>query len=233
MTVDVTRRYWDSLFMAMEGERSARSSAWLNRHLKALAKTGNRLVDLGCGTGDDVRVLAREGFWTVGLDFSWSALTFARDMFPRGRYVQADLRARRLPFADASFDGVIARCALHYFTLKQTEHIVDEVARILVPGGALAIVVNSAKMLSKRMRYQYDTHKVLEPRTIRFADGVVRHFFTRAELERLLRDEFEIEYEHEGVFRQYEEQRVAWTIRARKKAKPRKTAKPKARAARG
>ena len=220
MSIDVARRYWDSLFQSMEGERSARSSAWLNRHLKALARTGNRLVDLGCGTGDDVRVLAREGFWTVGLDFSWNALTFARDMFPRGRYVQADLRARRLPFGDATFDAVIARCALHYFTLKETERVFDEVARILVPGGAFAFVVNSSKMLVKRMRYEYKTHKIVEPRTIRFADGVVRHFFTRPELAKLLRDDFEVEYEHEGVFRQYEEQRIAWVIRARKKGAP-------------
>jgi ubiquinone/menaquinone biosynthesis C-methylase UbiE len=217
MTVDTTRRYWDSLFSSMEGERSARSSAWLNRHLKALARTGNRLVDLGCGTGDDVRVLAREGFWTVGLDFSWSALTFARDMYSRGQYVQADLRARRLPFRDAAFDAVIARCSLHYFTSAETERIVAEVARILVPGGAFAFVVNSSNMLAKRMRYEYRTHKQLEPRTIRFADGIVRHFFTRAELSRLLREGFDVEYEHEGVFRQYEEQRIAWTVRARRK----------------
>jgi ubiquinone/menaquinone biosynthesis C-methylase UbiE len=218
MSVDTTRRYWESLFSSMEGERSARSSAWLNRHLKALARTGNRLVDLGCGTGDDVRVLAREGFRTVGLDFAWNALTFARDMYSRGLYVQADLRARHLPFVDASFDAVIARCALHYFTLKETERIFVEVARVLVPGGAFAFVVNSSKMAQKRMRYEYKTHKVLEPRTIRFADGVVRHFFTRPELARLLRADFEVEYEHEGVFRQYEEQRIAWVVRARKKA---------------
>ena len=217
MSVDTTKRYWESLFSSMEGERSARSSAWLNRHLKPLARTGNRLVDLGCGTGDDVRVLAREGFWTVGLDFAWNALTFARDMFPRGRYVQADLRGRRLPFREETFDAVIARCSLHYFTVKETERIIDEVARILVPGGAFAFVVNSSNMLAKRMRYEYKTHKLLEPRTIRFADGVVRHFFTRPELARLLRSSFDVEYEHEGLFRQYEEQRIAWTVRARRR----------------
>src|SRR5438093_6621278 len=215
--VDVARRYWDSLFMAMEGERSARSSAWLNRHLKALARTGNRLVDLGCGTGDDVRVLAREGFDTVGLDFSWAALAFARDMFSRGRYVQADLRGRRLPFRDAAFDAVISRCALHYFTLAQTERIFDEVARVLVPGGTFAFVVNSAESLQKKIRYDYDGTKKLETRTIRFKDGVVRHFFTEPELRRLLRKSFAIEYIHEGTFLQYEERRIAWTVRAKKK----------------
>lgn len=212
---DAARRYWDSLFMAMEGDRSARSSAWLNRHLRPLARTGNRVLDLGCGTGDDVRVLAREGFATVGLDFSWNALAFARDMY-RGRYVQADLRARRLPFRDGSFDGVIARCSLHYFTLAQTEKIVAEVARVLVPGGSFAFVVNSAEYLKKKARYDYATAKTVEPRTIQFADGVQRHFFTRPELGRILKG-WDVEYEHEGLFRQYEEQRIAWTVRARKK----------------
>jgi ubiquinone/menaquinone biosynthesis C-methylase UbiE len=218
-STDATRRYWDSLFMAMEGERSAKSSAWLNRHLKALSRTGNRLVDLGCGTGDDVRVLAREGFDTVGLDFSWAALAFSRDMFPRGRYVQADLRGRRLPFRDATFDAVIARCALHYFPVAQTERVFAEVARVLVPGGAFAFVVNSAQSLKKKIRYNYDGTKTLETRTIRFKDGVVRHFFTEPELRRLLRAAgFEIEYIHEGTFLQYEERRIAWTVRARKKS---------------
>ena len=217
MKVDPSKRYWEGLFMAMEGERSARSSAWLERHIKALGRTGPRLVDLGCGTGDDVRVLAREGFWTVGLDFAFSALLFARDMFPRGRYVQADLRARRLPFRDASFDAVTARCSLHYFALSQTQRIVDDVARILVPGGTFAFVVNSAESLKRKIRYDYGETKKLELRTIRFKDGLVRHFFTEAELKRLLRGAFDIEYAHEGTFLQYEERRIAWTVRARKK----------------
>ncbi len=217
MKIDASKHYWEGLFMAMEGERSARSSAWLDRHVKALARTGPRLVDLGCGTGDDVRVLAREGFWTVGLDFAWSAITFARDMFPRGHYLQADLRARRLPFRDASFDTVIARCSLHYFTVAQTQRIVDEVARILVAGGAFAFVVNSAEHLRRKMRYDYAGARTLEPRTMRFNDGLVRHFFSEAEIQRLLRASFDVEYAHVGPFRQYEERRIAWTVRARKR----------------
>ncbi len=214
---DPSKLYWEGLFMAMEGDRSARSSAWLNRHLKALARTGPRLVDVGCGTGDDVRVLAREGFWTVGMDFAWNGLTFARDMFPRGHYVQADLRARRLPFRDESFDAVIARCSIHYFTPAQTQRIVADLARILVPGGTFAFVVNSAESLKRKMRYDYGEAKVVETRTLQFKDGVVRHFFTETEIRQLLRGAFDIEYAHQGTFVQYEERRIAWTVRARKR----------------
>lgn len=217
MSVDAPRRHWEALFSAMEGERSARSSAWLDRHLKKLARTGPRLLDLGSGTGDDVRVLAKQGFWTVGLDFAWNALSFSRDMFPRGRWVQADLRDRRLPFRDASFDAVTARCSLHYFTLPQTQRIVDEVARVLAPGGSFAFVVNAAEHLRRKLRYDYASAKVLEPRTMRFKDGLVRHFFTEADLRKLLGKNFEIEYARQGPFRQYDEKRIAWTVRARKK----------------
>lgn len=214
---DRARRYWEELFAAMEGERSARSSEWLRPHLEALARTGPRLLDLGCGTGDDVRILAREGFWPVGLDFAANAVFFARDMYRRGHFAQADMTGKHLPFRDGSFDGVIARCSLHYFTTAQTRRIVDEVARVLVPGGSFAFVVNSAAFLKTRERYDYARAKTLEPRTVRFTDGVTRHFFLQSELRRMLRGSFAVEVMTEGEFRQYEERRIAWTVRARRK----------------
>lgn len=213
----VARRHWEDLFAAMEGERSARSSEWLRPHLKALARTGPRLLDLGSGTGDDVRILSREGFRPVGLDFATNAISFARDMFSRGRFVQADLEAKRLPFKDASFDAVISRCSLHYFTRATTQRIFDEVARVLAPGGTVALVVNSAEHLRRRMQYDYDGAKAVEPRTLRMKSGMQYHFFTEAELRRLLRPHFEVERMHEGPFQQYEERKRAWVVRARKK----------------
>lgn len=212
------KRHWEDVFASMEGERSARSSAWLKPHLKALARNGPRLLDLGSGTGDDVRVLSREGFQPVGLDFAWNAITFARDMFPRGKFVQADLEARHLPFVDASFDAVIARCSLHYFTLKTRQHVIAEVARVLGSRGTFAFVVNSAEHLRRRMQYDYDGAKTLEPRTLRLASGMQYHFFTETELRRLLRPRFDVERMHEGPFHQYEERKRAWVVRARKKA---------------
>lgn len=221
----VVRRHWEDLFASMEGERSARSSEWLRPHLKTLARTGPRLLDLGSGTGDDVRILSREGFRAVGLDFATNAISFARDMFPRGRFVQADLEARHLPFRDASFDAVISRCSLHYFTIETTQRIVDEVARVLVPGGTFAVVVNSSEHLRRRMQYEYDGAKAVEPRTLRMKSGLQYHFFTEGELRRLLRPHFEVERMHEGPFQQYEERKRAWVVRGRK----REAAKPAAR----
>jgi ubiquinone/menaquinone biosynthesis C-methylase UbiE len=213
----VAKRHWDDVFAAMEGERSARSSEWLRPHLKALGRTGGSLLDLGCGTGDDVRVLAREGFRPVGLDFSLYALVFARDMYARGHYVQADLEARRLPFRDRAFDAVISRCSLHYFTLAVMRRIVDEVARILVPDGAFALVVNSAEHLRRKMQYDYEGAKTVEPRTVRLRTGMQYHFFTQAEIRSLLGDNFVIETMREGPFRQYEERKRAWVVRARRR----------------
>lgn len=212
----VAKRHWEQLFASMEGDRSARSSEWLRPHLRALARTGPRLLDLGSGTGDDVRILAREGFRPVGLDFAWNGLRFARDMFPRGRFLQADLEGRRLPFRDASFDAVIARCTLHYFTRTVTERIFGEIARVLVPGGALAFVVNSGEHLRRKLQYDYTGATRLEPRLLRMRDGLRYRFFSETELRRLLRPHFEVERMREGPFRQYDERKRAWTVRARR-----------------
>lgn len=215
MPADRHRRHWENVFMAMEGERSARSSEWLRPHLRALGRTGGRILDIGCGTGDDVRVLAREGFAPVGLDFAWNGLVFARDMFPRGRFVQADVTAKRLPFRDDTFDAAIARCSLHYFRMSALRRIFAEVSRVLVPGGTFAVMVNSSEHLRRKMQYDYTGAKTVEPRTLRMRNGMQYHFFTRGDLEELAGTRFDIETTKEGPFDQYDQKKRVWTARAR------------------
>jgi SAM-dependent methyltransferase len=110
---------------------------------------GERLLDLGCGGGRHAFQALRLGARVIALDAGTSEVTQVRDtvgaMVDAGELrdqaeagmVQGD--ARRLPFADASFDRVIAAEVL--------EHIVDdrramaELARVLRPGGTMAVTV--------------------------------------------------------------------------------------------
>lgn len=93
-----------------------------------------RVLEVGSGTGVLTRELHR---WTeaqvVGLDLSRPALSFTRGHDPATRLVQGDGRA--LPFADDAFDAAIA----HYLLLwvRQPERLLQEMVRILRPGGAL------------------------------------------------------------------------------------------------
>jgi SAM-dependent methyltransferase len=103
---------------------------------------GTRLLDVGCGTGYMLSRLDR-GIRAVGLDFSPHALELAAERAPGVELVRGS--AYHLPFADASFDALLA--------LDVIEHLDDdlraskEIARVLAPSGVAVIAVPAAPWL--------------------------------------------------------------------------------------
>ncbi len=75
--------------------------------LKPLArfvKAGDRVLDVGCGSGRLVRLFEPLRVTYVGLDQSEALLTIAKQQFPNLEFVLGDMG--QLPFPDASFDQV-------------------------------------------------------------------------------------------------------------------------------
>ena len=72
-----------------------------------------RAIDLGCGTGANVRYLARHGFEATGVDFSPEALRIARKRARADgtdasvRFVEGDLTAGEIPRVEGPFDLLI------------------------------------------------------------------------------------------------------------------------------
>jgi len=98
---------------------------------------GRRTLELGCGEGRVARDLAARGHRVVGVDSSPTLLRHARDADPASTYILGDARA--LPLADGSFDVAVAYNSL--MDVDGMPEAVEEVARVLAPGGRFCISV--------------------------------------------------------------------------------------------
>ena len=94
-----------------------------------------RALDLGCGSGRHIPLLAESGArMVVGTDASHKA-TLCASRYQQAYLMQCD--NRRLPFKSESIDIVVAWGSLHYGTRKDLETALDEIRRVLVPDGIL------------------------------------------------------------------------------------------------
>jgi ubiquinone/menaquinone biosynthesis C-methylase UbiE len=110
----------------------------------ASGRAGLRLLDCGCGTGSNLRVLLEPRGEAWGLDLTWTGLQFARRAGVT-RAVQANAAA--MPFPSAAFDIATSFDVL-YCLPDEVEHTaVSEMWRVLKPGGAAIIHVPAMNVL--------------------------------------------------------------------------------------
>ena len=95
------------------------------------------IMEVGCGTGNNLWFLAHEGFSVVGIDGSPSAVDYSRNWLESAGF-SAELAVGnfvKLPFADNRFDLIFDRAALCYLGFSQIAAAVQEIHRVLKPGG--------------------------------------------------------------------------------------------------
>jgi demethylmenaquinone methyltransferase/2-methoxy-6-polyprenyl-1,4-benzoquinol methylase len=134
---------------------------WKRRVVKlAQIKTGDRALDLCCGTGDISFALARGGAATTGLDFSAQMLevaaqrqTHLKSQVVNLKFLQGD--AQQLPFPENSFDAVTVGYGLR--NLTSWERGLDEMFRVARPGARL-IVLDFGKPTNALWRSLYFAH---------------------------------------------------------------------------
>ncbi|WP_086826299.1 class I SAM-dependent methyltransferase [Allokutzneria sp. NRRL B-24872] len=104
--------------------------------LAARVAGSERVLDLGCGDGVLMELLAAAGRELTGLDLSPDSLAVARrrPALADARLVEG--RAQRLPFPDNDFDACVSHMAL--MLMDDVDAVAAEVARVLAPGGTFA-----------------------------------------------------------------------------------------------
>lgn len=100
---------------------------------------GKRILDVGCGDGVLGERLAQAGAEVTGLDADPRMLAAARErpgrLEAKATFIEGD--ARQIPFADETFDVVVAITVLCF--VVDAERAMNEMARVLRPDGRLVI----------------------------------------------------------------------------------------------
>jgi ubiquinone/menaquinone biosynthesis C-methylase UbiE len=109
--------------------------------LAELCPAPARILDLGCGTGEIAAAISQRGYSVTACDFAEEMMAVARSHHARTPVdwvgLQPDWKA--LPFADSSFDGIVASSVFEY--LDDVPRVAAELSRVLRPEGVLLLTV--------------------------------------------------------------------------------------------
>ncbi|HJV37508.1 MAG TPA: class I SAM-dependent methyltransferase [Geothrix sp.] len=116
---------------------------WWRMARRAGAAPGKRFLDVAAGTGDSSVALARRGAEVVSTDFTHAMLRLGPAKFRRKGladriWASSDADAQRLPFKDATFDGITICYGIRNVEARPLAY--GEFLRVLKPGGQLTIL---------------------------------------------------------------------------------------------
>jgi SAM-dependent methyltransferase len=156
--------YYRSIYAAEDGHwwhRGMRevSGALLRERLEV---KGGAVLDAGSGTGGFLRwLLTQRDFQRAcGVDISPAGVELARGRVPDAEFHVAPIH--ELPFAPASFDLVVCNDVLQHVTESDVQRSLDELRRVIAPGGALLLRTNGAL----KTRRERDDWRAYDRRTL-------------------------------------------------------------------
>lgn len=127
-------------------EVSAYGFAQIERAVTFVQNRGDAL-DVGCGTGRCLGLLARHGFRTDGLDASTAMIDLARQRSPEARLFHADICRWELP---RSYDLIVAWDSIWHVPLAQQEAVLTKLCRGLAAGGVLVFTTGGTDAPSEK-----------------------------------------------------------------------------------
>jgi len=153
-----------------------------------------RVLDLGCGNGRHAMYFASQGFKAAGVDISEQAITWAKDWANR-EHLDVDFRVSDivdLPYEPATFDVVVSHGVLDHVTSEVAQRAVQEVHRVLKPGGLFYCDLRSIE------DYEYGAGRPTGHNEFildgGYERGLTQHFFDKEEVDRLFDGLFGIIY---------------------------------------
>ena len=202
--------YWDNVHKDYD-RATIKVDDWLEKFDDIIMGTQKPILDLGCGGGNDTLYLISKRKQVISCDQSPSAINNIRKNFPEVYDAKCFNMLDGLPFEDETFDVVIADLCLHYFLKSDTEKILNDIRRILTPGGHLILRVNSINdVLHGAGQGPEIEHHVFE-----MEGKTIKRFFNEEDIRSFFRD-FTIEYLKEEIMTRYKLEKRLYRVCVKK-----------------
>ena len=153
-----------------------------------------RVLDLGCGNGRNALYFAAQGIKASGVDISPSAIRWAKEWAEK-QNLEADFQVAdivALPFESGYFDAAVSHGVLDHVPISVARKAAEEVHRTLKPNGLFYCDLRGSE------DFEYGLGNEVEPNTFMldhgFEEGLVQHFFTRQEIDKLIDGLFRVLY---------------------------------------
>ncbi len=118
---------------------------------------GKRVLDVACGEGYGSAVLARAATHVTGVDVSEAAIAHARNAYAdRTNLAFIAASCTELPLPVAAFDTVVSFETIEH--IEGQEAFLDQVARVLTPGGVFVLSCPNKVEYSDKRNYQNEFH---------------------------------------------------------------------------
>ena len=170
--------YWNACYSDPARYNPSDSDGWLAKYAFA---PGSAVLDLGCGAGTNLPALLSCGAKVTAADLSPEAVRLISESF-KDRLSSADCFDMQagFPYAEGSFDAVVADLSLHYFAWEDTVRIIGGLRRILKDGGRLIARVHAMANLPEDAEFiAYGYYR---------AYGCDRRYFTPEDIRALFAD---------------------------------------------
>ncbi|MDD5621132.1 MAG: class I SAM-dependent methyltransferase [Candidatus Pacebacteria bacterium] len=168
-------------------------------YMQKFIKKNEKVLDLGCGNGRLAELIDDE---YLGADVSEELIRIAKEKYPDKRFIILN-NSLRFPFKNDEFDKVFCLSVFHHTPSKAfRKQLIQEIKRILKPGGILILTVWNLKgnKKTKEMLWKYSFKKIFFKSKLDFKDifypwkdskGNILaeryvHVFSQRELKRLI-----------------------------------------------
>ena len=198
--------YWDERHSLYRRDK-IKTDEWLEEFQTLIEKCTTPILDIGCGGGNDTLFFIQKGKKVISCDQSPNAIANIMNNFPEVQETRCFNFLDGFDFDDNSFEIICADLCLHYFRMDDTQNILRELKRILVPEGHIFVRVNSVRDVLHGAGQGEEVEKHLN----KTEEGMIKRFFDKEDIESIF-SAFDIGFCEEQIMTRYSSEKIVYSV---------------------